>query len=186
VGGDRCTAAVQSWHPGGGGTKNQPWVPQELGKAQTTVLGPLPAREQTAWTKFELCDHKLRKWKYLPTQLHREEPFPEKLTGPQFFTKFPAFYEARTFITALTTARHLSLSWARSIQSMTLHSTSRRSVLILSFRLPSGLLTSGFPIKTLYAFLPSHMRATCPAHLSLLDHPNNITWGPQSIMLLVT
>jgi hypothetical protein len=48
------------------------------------------------------------------------------------------------------------------------HPTSWRSILILSSHLslglPSGLLPSGFPIKTLYT---SHT-ATCPAHLNLL------------------
>jgi hypothetical protein len=32
----------------------------------------------------------------------------EKLTGMQLVKKFPAFYETRTFITAFTTAHHLS------------------------------------------------------------------------------
>jgi hypothetical protein len=35
---------------------------------------------------------------------------PEKLTGPQLVKKFHAFYETRRFITAFTTARHLSQS----------------------------------------------------------------------------
>jgi len=34
----------------------------------------------------------------------------EKLTGSQLVKKFPAFYETRRFITAFTSARHLSLS----------------------------------------------------------------------------
>jgi hypothetical protein len=34
----------------------------------------------------------------------------EKLTGPKLVKKFPAFYGTRRFITALTSARHLSLS----------------------------------------------------------------------------
>ena len=48
----------------------------------------------------------------------------EKLTGSQLFKKFPAFYGTRRFIIALTSARHLSLSWASSIQSIPLHPTS--------------------------------------------------------------
>jgi hypothetical protein len=34
----------------------------------------------------------------------------EKLTGLQLVKKFPAFYVSRRFITAFTSARHLSLS----------------------------------------------------------------------------
>jgi len=34
----------------------------------------------------------------------------EKLTGLQLVKKFPAFYGTRRFITALTSAHHLSLS----------------------------------------------------------------------------
>ena len=78
----------------------------------------------------------------------------EKLTGLQLVKKFPAFHGTGMFITALTSLRHLSLSWASPIQSIYPHPTSWRSILILStqlhLRLPSGLLLSGFPTKTLY------------------------------------
>ena len=75
----------------------------------------------------------------------------EKLTSLQLVKKFPAFYGTRRFITALTSARQLSLSWVSSIQSTHPHPTSRRCILILSSHLrlglPSGLLPSGFPTK---------------------------------------
>ena len=96
----------------------------------------------------------------------------EKLTGLQLVKKFPAFHGTRMFITALTSVRHLPLSWANPIQSIYTHPTSWRSILILSTQLrlglPSGLLPSGFPSKTLYTPLSSPIRATCPAHLILL------------------
>ena len=97
----------------------------------------------------------------------------EKLTGLQVVKKFPAFHGTRRFITALTSVHHLSLFWAHPIQSIYPHPTSWRSILILSTHLPlglpSGLFPSGFPTKTLYTPLSSPIRATCPAHLILLD-----------------
>ena len=99
--------------------------------------------------------------------------FLEKLTGLQLVKKFPAFYGTRRFITALTSVCYLSLSWASPIQSTYPHPTSWRSILILSTHLclglPSGVFPSSFPTKTLYTPVSSPIRATCSAHLTLLD-----------------
>ena len=77
----------------------------------------------------------------------------EKLTGLQLVKKLPAFHETGRFITALTSVRHLSLSWASPIQSIYPHPTSWRSVLILfthlRLGLPSGLLPYGYLLKYL-------------------------------------
>ena len=59
--------------------------------------------------------------------------------------KFPAFYGTRSFITAFTSARHLSLSWASSIQSIPARPTCWRSIFILSSHLRLGLLSARFP-----------------------------------------
>ena len=85
----------------------------------------------------------------------------EKLTGLQLVKKFPAFHGIRRFITALTSVRHLSLSWASPIQSIYPHPTSWRYILILSthlrLRLTSGLLPLQFPHQD-------------PIHPSFLTH----------------
>ena len=96
----------------------------------------------------------------------------QKLTGLQLVKKFLSFYGIWKFIIAFTSARQLSLSWARSIQSMPLHPTSWRSILLLSSHLrlglPSCLFPSGFPTKTLYTPLLFPIIDTGPACLILL------------------
>ena len=68
----------------------------------------------------------------------------EKLTGLQLVKKFPAFHGTRRPITALTSVRHLSLSWASPIQSIYTHPTSWRSILI-SAHLRLGPPVVSFP-----------------------------------------
>ena len=112
----------------------------------------------------------------------------EKLTGLHLVKKFPAFHGTRRFITALTSVRHLPLSWASPIQSIYPHPTSWKSVQILCTHLrldlPSGLLPSGFPTKTLYTSLSSPIRATCPAHLILLYFTTRTVLGENLCNLL--
>ena len=97
----------------------------------------------------------------------------EKLTGLHLVKKFLTLYGTRRFITAFTSACHLSLPWASSIQSITPHTASWLSNSILSSHLrldlPSGLFPSGFPSINLYTLLLSLIRATCPAHHIPLD-----------------
>ena len=69
----------------------------------------------------------------------------DKLTGLQLVKKFPAFHSTRRSITALTSVRHLSLSWTSPIQSIYPHPTSWRSILILSTHLRLGLPSSLLP-----------------------------------------
>jgi len=104
-----------------------------------------------------------------------------KLTDSELVHKFPAFYGTRGFIIAFTTARHLPLPWAWSIQPIH-HPTSWRSMLILSFHLclgfPSGPFTSGFPAKNpVYTSPLSHTCYMCgSSHSSWFVRPSKILW----------
>jgi len=111
-----------------------------------------------------------------------------KLIVPQLDKQLPAFYGTRRFVTAFTSARHLSLSWATLIQSILPQLTSLRSILILSSHLrlglPSGLLPQvphQNPVCT--SPLPHACHKPCPTHSSWFDHPNNIWWEAQIIRL---
>ena len=111
----------------------------------------------------------------------------EQLTGLQLVKKFPVFHGTRRFITALTSVRHVSLSWASPIQFIYPHPTSWRYVQILSTHLrlglPSGLFPIGFHTKTLYTPpLLTHMRhIPSPSHASRFYHPHNVGRGVQII-----
>ena len=81
----------------------------------------------------------------------------EKLTGFQLVKKFPAFHGTRSFITALTSVRHQSLSWASPIQSIYPHPTSWRSILMLSTHLRLGLPISILLATHIHSYIPLQM-----------------------------
>ena len=115
----------------------------------------------------------------------------EMLTGSQLVKKFLAFYGTRKFITVFTSARHLSLSWANSIQSMPSHPTSWGSILILCSPLRLGpskwSLSLRFPHQNPVYASPLPKCATFPAHHTLIDfyHLNNIGWRVQVLSSLL-
>ena len=101
----------------------------------------------------------------------------EKLIGFQPVKKFPAFYGTRRFITAFTSACHLSLSWASSIQSIPPHSSTWKIHLyiILLFTLGSSKcsLSLRFPHQNpVYASsLPPYALHALPISIfSILSH----------------
>jgi len=104
----------------------------------------------------------------------------EKLTGLQLVTKFPAFHGTRRFITALTSVRHLSLSWASSVQSIYTHPTrldSQPNIIHPSMpRSPQWSLALRFPHQD--PIQPSLLTHTChmpsPAISSRFYHLHNI------------
>ena len=111
---------------------------------------------------------------------------PEKLTSPLLSNKLPAFYGTRVFIAAFT--RHLSLSG--SIQSRPPSSTPWIATVILSsylcLRLPSFLLPSGLPTKSIDAPPFPHICQVPTLYFSSrFHHPNNMWWAVHIKLLIM-
>jgi len=102
----------------------------------------------------------------------------EKLTGLQLVKKFPAFHRTRRIITALTSVRHLSLSWANPIQSIyTFHLLEICSNIIRPStpRSPQWSPSLRFPHQVpIHPRLLIHTRHMPSASHSRFYHPHNI------------
>jgi len=107
--------------------------------------------------------------------------------------EIPPFYGTRRFITALASARHLSLFLASSIQSTPPHPTSWRSILILSSHLCLGLPTGEDIIKLkhkwkkceffwflLHTYITMHGSKNVKSELLLVKSKINYTKHTQS------
>ena len=114
---------------------------------------------------------------YLLTSWSKD--LPEKQTGPHLLKKFPAFYGTRRLMTAVTSARHLSLSQASSIQ--TIPSISHFLKIHLNIILPSTPESSKWSLSLRFPHQnPVHNSSlphTCyiprQSHYFRFDHPNN-------------
>ena len=124
-------------------------------------------------TSLSLRRHCKRQCILLTCLLYGAESLLEKPTGFQVVKNFSTFCGTRRFITAFTSDRHLSLSWASSIQSIPPLPNSWRSILILSSHLrlglSSGLFPSYFPTGTLYMLLKYVLHAPPISFLSILS-----------------
>jgi len=100
----------------------------------------------------------------------------------------PNIYGTRRFTTTFTRARHMSLFWARSIQSMPTDTTSWISSLVLSMPDSSKWsLSFTFPHKNPVCtpLVPHTCYVPCPSHSSRFCHLNDIGWGVQVIKILI-
>jgi len=109
-----------------------------------------------------------------------------ELIYSQLGKEFTVFYGTRIFITAFTSAHHLSIYWATSIQSMPSNSTSRTclNIVLPSMPVSSKLsLSLMFPLQNpLWTSTLSHMcYMPRPPHVSRFDLPNVIVWAVYNI-----
>jgi hypothetical protein len=101
-----------------------------------------PRRQKGTWQKRRSeCRGKKRE-KVTP----RSWALLERSLGLWTLESFPTFYGTRRFNTEFIRALHLSLSWARRMQSTSPHPTSTSSILILSTHLCLGLPSGSFPL----------------------------------------
>jgi hypothetical protein len=104
---------------------------------------------------------------------------PDKLTGMQLVKKFLAFYGTRRFIAAFTSARHLSLFLASSIQSIIPlpEDPSEYFPLIYAWVSPMVSFPQVFTPKPFKRLSPPHTRyMPRPSYSSRFHHPHNSGW----------
>jgi len=126
-------------------------------------------------------------WKCYLFIYTKEQSLFEKVTGFQRVKKFPAFYGTRGFIAAFTSASHMSLSWARSIQSKAPppilfpedSSSYYRPIYAWVFQVVSFHQVS--PPNSAYFLCTHTCYMTRQSHSSRFVHPNNTWWGVQII-----
>jgi hypothetical protein len=75
----------------------------------------------------------------LISYLSGAEPFLRSCQSLRLLKNLPTFHKTRRFIIVYTRARHWSLSWAKSVQSIPPHLISLRSILMLFTHLRLGL-----------------------------------------------
>jgi hypothetical protein len=107
----------------------------------------------------------------------------EQLTGSHLSGNFLHFIETQCFITAFTRARHLSLSWARSVQSVwpPSHFLEIHPNIILP-SMPGYCkwpLSFRFPHKNPVCTSRAQKHVTCPVQLMLLDFITRIMFDEE-------
>ena len=114
----------------------------------------------------------------------------EKLTGLQLVKKFPAFHGTRSFITALTSARHLSYPGPAQTNPYThipLLDILSNIVHPSTPRPPQWSLSLRFPHQhPIHPPLLTHMRhIPSPSHSSRFYHPQNFSAVQSAISVIL-
>ena len=146
------------------GAESNVKLPHLFVPSETAILVPEFTMETCLCTEMQIWFLHLQ-WKTCPWAEHSDHDDDDYLTN--WLLRNPQVHYRPCV------SPHWSRSTARAIQFLGSQPTSLKFILILSSHLCLGLskgfFLSGFPTKTLYAFLDCSLRATCPAHLSRLD-----------------
>ena len=160
------------------------WVISCTFKSRAQLRRRLPWTKRSgvwslAWTRYFFLLSKSSALAVGPTQppLRACRVLLQKLTGIQLVKKLPAFYGTRRFITALTA--HLSLFWARSIQSMPPFHLMRTHFNLIFPSTPgsskwSFSLTSRRQNPVCTSPLSHKCHLPCSSDCGWFAHPNNV------------